>query len=297
MANIQASIRAVNPKNLTLLKENARFMTHEQFHRLVENIKRDGCLTSTPLVWEEQSSDGVKTGNLIVLSGNHRTKAAIAVGLVSINVMILEQFLDEEKRIAIQLAHNAITGQDDPATLKNLYEKLNIELRSYSGIDDKMLDLLAQVKPVSIGEANLTFQTICLIFLPDEIEEAKKSFESAKKIMKADQYWISKFSTYDDWLDSLELAGSSYNVKNVATCLKIILNIFNSHKDELKKGWENKKNGDVYLSTILEEKIPVSAAKAIGKALDKAEGKGEITTETRWKLIEKLCNEYTTADQ
>jgi len=68
-----------DPRTLTLLDVNARFLPHEQFRQLVENIRRDGCLTSTPLVWNDTAS-----GRLVVLSGNHRTLAAIEAGLVSI---------------------------------------------------------------------------------------------------------------------------------------------------------------------------------------------------------------------
>ncbi|MET8677005.1 hypothetical protein ABZW18_05240 [Streptomyces sp. NPDC004647] len=46
---------------------------------MAANIKRDGCLASTPLVWNDTES-----GRLIVLSGNHRTLAAIEAGLRTI---------------------------------------------------------------------------------------------------------------------------------------------------------------------------------------------------------------------
>lgn len=48
--------------------------------------------------------------------------------------------MSEEHRIAIQLSHNAIVGQDDPDILKKLYDKiLDIDLKEYSGLDDKTL--------------------------------------------------------------------------------------------------------------------------------------------------------------
>ena len=45
-----------DPRMLTLLDVNARFLPHEQFWQLVANIERDGCLTSTPLVWNDAES-------------------------------------------------------------------------------------------------------------------------------------------------------------------------------------------------------------------------------------------------
>ncbi|MEU2206252.1 hypothetical protein AB0B95_06515 [Streptomyces hygroscopicus] len=37
-----------DPRTLTLLDLNARFLPHGQFRQLVANIQRDGRLTSTP---------------------------------------------------------------------------------------------------------------------------------------------------------------------------------------------------------------------------------------------------------
>ena len=46
-----------NPKDLVQLKENARYMKHEEFQRLVQNIREDGCLTSHPLIYPEENGD------------------------------------------------------------------------------------------------------------------------------------------------------------------------------------------------------------------------------------------------
>lgn len=46
---INTKIIEIDPRELKLLKMNARFMRHEEFQRLVANIKRDGQLTLGPL--------------------------------------------------------------------------------------------------------------------------------------------------------------------------------------------------------------------------------------------------------
>ncbi|MFF2507594.1 ParB/Srx family N-terminal domain-containing protein [Streptomyces sp. NPDC058067] len=75
-----------DPRTLTLLDHNARFLPHEQFRQLVANIERDGHLTSTPLVWNDR-----ETGRLVVLSGNHRTLAAVEAGLSTIWWMQIDE--------------------------------------------------------------------------------------------------------------------------------------------------------------------------------------------------------------
>jgi ParB-like chromosome segregation protein Spo0J len=157
----------INPREIRLLETNARYMKHEEFNRLVDNVRKDGKLTSTPFLCKEAD------GKWLCLSGNHRTRAAIEVGLEMITCLATDDPLTEEQKIAIQLSHNAIAGQDDPATLKALYEKiLDTSLKKYSGLDDKTLELLDKFASISISEANLTFQTLSMVFLPNELEEA-----------------------------------------------------------------------------------------------------------------------------
>ena len=116
---INTRIIEIDPRELKLLKMNARFMRHEEFQRLVANIKRDGQLTSAPFAALDPAD-----GKYEVLSGNHRVQAAISAGLQTIPCIITDDPLSEEQRIAIQLSHNAIVGQDDPDILKKLYDKI-----------------------------------------------------------------------------------------------------------------------------------------------------------------------------
>ncbi|WP_327436619.1 MULTISPECIES: ParB N-terminal domain-containing protein [unclassified Streptomyces] len=167
-----------DPRQLTRLEVNARFMRQEEYDRLVENVRRDGCLTSTPLIYAGGEYD---EGRELVLSGNHRTMASIDAGLGEIDCMLIEEALTRQQLVAIQLLHNAIAGEDDPATIKQLYEELDdVDWRAYSGLDDDQLKLLAEVSPEGLSEANLDFATVSLIFLPAELEAARTAFEEAR---------------------------------------------------------------------------------------------------------------------
>ena len=83
----------INPRDIKLLETNARYMKHEEFNRLVDNVRRDGKLTSTPFLCKD------KDGRWLCLSGNHRTRAAIEVGLETITCLATDDELDEEQRI------------------------------------------------------------------------------------------------------------------------------------------------------------------------------------------------------
>lgn len=167
---------------------------------MVANVRRDGHLTSTPLVWNDADS-----GRLIVLSGNHRTLAAIEAGLERILWMQIDQPLPRQRQIALQLSHNAIAGQDDPAILRELYDELeSVEWRQYTGLDDKALDLLEKVDVSSLGEANLDFASVQLMFLPDELERAEAAFDAARATAAADRRWVAGLEQYEPVLDALE---------------------------------------------------------------------------------------------
>lgn len=152
-----------DPRDLTALPRNARKMSSQQFNRLVDNIKRDGCLTSTPLVYP-------KDGKLIVLSGNHRTKAAVAAGLQRIQWLQIEGELTEERLVAIQLSHNAITGEDDPNLLRELYESMGVMEKLYSGLTDADFGDLDALDLTKLTIGSPRYREVSLMFLEEDQE-------------------------------------------------------------------------------------------------------------------------------
>ncbi|MFU8849400.1 ParB N-terminal domain-containing protein [Micromonospora sp. SL1-18] len=291
-------LMTVRPQDLTLLEVNARYMRKEQYDRLVANIKRDGCLTSVPLVWHDVDND-----RKVVLSGNHRVTASIDAGLAEITVMVVQQKLSRARQVALQLSHNAIAGEDDPATLKQLYEELDdVDWRAYSGLDDKQLDLLAQVDLEGLSEANLDFATVQLVFLPHELEAARASFDEARKLTQADARWLAGYGDYESTLDALATAHGAHNVGNVATALGLILAVFERHLGELRDGvWLDEESGEsighagrlVPIETVLETRsMPADAAAVLHRAVDKLVRTGEVPADQRWRALELLAADY-----
>ncbi|MER6076960.1 ParB/Srx family N-terminal domain-containing protein [Streptomyces sp. NPDC001833] len=284
-----------DPRELTLLDVNARFMRHEQFQRLVANIRADGALTSTPLVWND-----IGSGRRIVLSGNHRTKAAVEAGLERIWWMEITEPLPRQRQIALQLAHNSIAGEDDPATLKALYEELeDVSMRLYSGLDDKTLDLLDEVTVPSLAEANLDFATVQIVFLPDEKEAAEKAFEAARKAATADARWLARIEQYESVLDLLDTVKGAHNIGNVATVFAIILAVVERHLGELADGWYDPdeqtatRKGTAPVETVLATRtMPADAAAVVRRAIDRMERDGDIEAGQRWRALELWAADY-----
>ena len=284
-----------DPRDLTLLDVNARFMRHEQFQRLVENVRGDGALTSTPLVWNDEAS-----GRRIVLSGNHRTKAAIEAGLERIFWLEITEPLPRQRQIALQLSHNAITGEDDPATLKALYEELeDVSMRLYSGLDDKTLELLEEVTVPSLAEANLDFATVQIVFLPDEKEVAEKALENARKAASADARWLARIDQYERVLDALDTTKGAHNIGNVAAAFAILLAVVEGHLGEFAEGWYDPdeqlatRKGTAPIETVLATRtMPADAAAVVQRAIDRMERDGDIEAGQRWRALELWAADY-----
>jgi hypothetical protein len=307
-APILTRVVRMDPRRLKLLDLNARYMRHEVFMRLVENVRRDGGLTSLPFAWrlhDDETRQPVmgEDGEAVyeVLSGNHRVKAAVAADLAEIDVLVTDAYLPPDRRRAIQLSHNALVGEDDPATLKTIYGAIgDFDLRLYSGLDDKTLKLLDQVKAAPMSEAALTFQTIALTFLPHEVDQVNAAWEMARKAASGSKaFWLTRWGDYDRCLDALEAASQSYGVKNTATALMLVLEVFTRHLDELTEGYldslgepvENARR--VPLATVLGEgTIPAQAAAKLKKVVDRMAGRGEIDPAKRWQALERLADGY-----
>lgn len=284
-------IRRLDPRTLRLLPLNARFMRQETYARLVANIRADGCLTSTPLCWPDPD-DG---GRLLVLSGNHRVQASIDAELELIDVMVADQDLSRARRVAIQLSHNALEGEDDPALLRQLYDELDaVDWKLYAGFDDAQLKLLAEVKIGSLAEANLAFATITLVFLPDEAARVLEVFEEVRKdLRRADARWLNRMAEYDRLLDSLSEAADASGITNTATALGAVLDIYLRHRQDLAllyAGADPKSDRRVPLSSVLgTDRVPLATAQRLASAL--ARVSGDLPPGQPWLALDRLLEQ------
>lgn len=291
-AVMKAKMVEVDPREIKLLEVNARYMPHEQYAQLVANVRRDGILSSVPFCWTTEA------GELEVLSGNHRVQAAIDAELSTIDVMVAVGPLTEHQRVAIQLSHNSITGMDDPATLKALYESIgDIDLKDYAGLDDKMLDLLDKVSIESLSEAALEFTTVSLTFLPPELDAARQAFDQAGT-MVADEQWIARMPDYGRMLDALDETRMSYNIGNVATALHVILSVYEENLSDLLPGafdpdGDPKHAGNVPISVVVNARnVPAEAGAVIKRAIDRIADREELSKTTRWRALELMAADY-----
>jgi hypothetical protein len=212
------TIDVADPSAIKLLDKNARYMSHEMFENLVQNIKRDGGLSSLPLCYRDPD------GSLLVLSGNHRVQAAAQAGIKQILVMVIDRELTREEQVAVQLSHNAIDGKDDPLMLKKLWDEIKqIDLKFYAGLDSETIKELEKIQFVSISEARLEYKEIKLLFLPEQTATIKELMKDLDALFSSDEYYLLSRAHYDEVFNLLLDVKDKYNIVNSPTAfMKIV---------------------------------------------------------------------------
>lgn len=145
---------------------NARIMKKEMQDQLTANIKNRGQLESLPLLVE-------KDGVLEIISGHHRIKSARAAGMKEIIAIIDVSGLSRSKIASKQLAHNAISGFDDPSILREICKMLDDVddmLESYIG-KDIMEEPLEQYDKLLSPAVHFDFKNITFSFLPHQVKD------------------------------------------------------------------------------------------------------------------------------
>ncbi len=299
----------IDPRKLKLLDLNARYMRNEVFTRLVDNIRADGKLTQIPFAWALHDDDTQTPildddGEPIyeVLSGNHRVKASVAAELALIDVQVTDDYLDPDRRRAIQISHNAISGEDDPATLKVIYNSIaDVAMRLYAGLDDKQLDLLTDVQIASLSEPNLELQPISMVFLPHEIEEVHAVWDAAVKMCAGSKaMWLARWAEYDRAMDALEAASMAYGVKNTATAMMLVMEVFTRHITDLAEGYLDGEGEPVdpkrlvTLDTVLgSQNVPASTAAALRRVVQQLITTTAIDPDKPWQVLDILVKDFT----
>ena len=212
---------------LSHLQRNARYMTGEQLRRLQENIRRDGGLTSVPLIYRHEEDNRIE-----ILSGNHRVEAAVAAGIIEGWVMEILTRLTPERRVAIQLSHNSITGQDDPSQLKALYDELDLDWKQYSGLTDDAFKM-DPLDLTGLSLAGPTYEEITLLFLPEQADAFREAMQKFGKRKPTGERYAADLADWERLFDTIVKVKDSYKIMNTAIAMRRIIDLANERLAEL----------------------------------------------------------------
>ena len=207
------------PNEVEFLKDNPHVMSRDMFRRLVENIKRDGYLSSTPFVYP------LENGKYEILSGNHRVKAGIEAGLTEIIALTTSRKLTDDEKKAIAISHNAIFGFDDPHLLKKMYDSIkDVNMKMYAGIDlDTIKKMIKNVKfDMSISGVSLKYIPMQFLFLEDDLRKLNEVIDEISNIIEKRETYVLKMKDYDLFLEALTEFSDKLKVKNKSVVISYI---------------------------------------------------------------------------
>lgn len=194
---------------------NARYMSPEEFARLVENIRIDGRLTSNPLACQNPD------GSIELLSGHHRSEAAIAAGVPEADVIVITSPLSEERKRAIQLSHNAIAGKDNPALLADLYRDLGLDAKMFSGLTDDILDA-SKFQISGLNASRVDYEEIRLAFLPEDYAEFTKALARIKHDGRLAATHAARFADFEKIFDAAVSIKDKRQIVNSALAFAVM---------------------------------------------------------------------------
>lgn len=125
MTQIKNIVQYIKINELTHLKNNPRNITKQNMDKLVKSVKDNPDYFETrPIICSD------RTGNLVIIAGNQRLRAAKIIGLEEVPTVILHN-LSEEKEREITIRDNVELGDWDYEILANEWDEE--ELRQWGG--------------------------------------------------------------------------------------------------------------------------------------------------------------------
>lgn len=232
----------IDPNEITLLEKNANFMDKKNFDLLVENIKKDDTLTSLPLCIYDGEND-----RIVVISGNHRVKACIKLGMEKIPALIFTKELSNDDALRLQLGHNAIHGKDDIEVLKDILKEFgDVDMIKLAGIDDEYFKTLPQVENIKLESLGMDLEEVTLMFGEDYVELIKKV---TAEINELEGVQILVNTTYPQFLKLKNEFLAHHNTDNIiemAGSMLLMQKLLSSYaKDESKELGEGEVDGMV----------------------------------------------------
>lgn len=213
-----AELRMVNPSELHILKENARFFKKEMFKQLTDNIRKDGRLSSVPLCH-------VVGGGLEVLSGNHRVQASVSAGIPLILVIVLLKDLKKSEKIAIQISHNALVGEDDQQILAKLWQQIEeIDAKCYAGLSSEQIGDLQKIKLVNFSTPAIKSRQITFCFTASEMEEFETILAELGSA-PGDVVYLAELDRFDAFFRAVQATKKAHNIKNGALAIRKLVEL------------------------------------------------------------------------
>jgi hypothetical protein len=201
-------------------------MDKREFDTLVKNIRNDGCLTSLPIIYDNDIPGEI-------LSGNHRVKAAIKAEIDIAECIVIKSTLSESQKIGIQLSHNSIHGKDDPNLLKDLYDSISsLDIKEYSGLTDDSFKV-SEIKLVPLSFEREETHDVMLSFLTSDKKVFEENKERIIKYAANFEVLTAEINDFEAFSEAMFKVKTKFNIINSALAIKMLSQLANERLDQL----------------------------------------------------------------
>lgn len=189
------------------LEKNAHFFEKDKMDKLVSNIAKDGFLSQLPFGMKRSD------GKYLILSGNHRLKAAIKAQLEFILILYIDE-VDKDTQIAYQLSHNALVGRDDIQMLKDIYAEIeSIEAKEFTGLNGMQFVEVEKLQVSSINDGDIELTEVKFLFIENRKNDVKAVLSELEQ-QKIDKDCAIVVGSFDAFVKTMTEVKKVYGIKS-----------------------------------------------------------------------------------
>jgi hypothetical protein len=211
------------------LERNAHYMDKDIFDRLVDNVAEDGFLSQLPFGMKRQED-----GKYLMLSGNHRLKAAIKAKLEYILILYIDE-VDKDTQLGYQLSHNALVGKDDRQMLKEIYEEIqSLEKREFSGLNGLDFVDVNKISTPAINDGDIEITEMKFMFVESRANNIKTVLDALEKMEIGEESSII-VGSFESYIRLTQEVKKRYQIKSRSVAFSKMIDICEAYLEELAK--------------------------------------------------------------
>ena len=213
----------VNVSDLKEQSVNARVMTSEAFNQLSDNIKRDNRLESLPLC-------AYVDGELEIVSGHHRVRAAKKAGILEVWVLVDVTGMSRDRIRSKQLSHNSLQGMDDKEIVAAIFSEIVDGDARIAAFVDGEEPFSKDSVTLTTSELEVEFKTrvASIAFLPVQMVEFKHALELLTNL-EPDEAYLAGLDEYDTLLAAVGETEKTFDIHSVPTIFAKMAQIVIAH--------------------------------------------------------------------
>lgn len=216
-------------EDCVLLERNAHYMDKQMLDRLTANVEQDGFLSQLPFGMKRNVD-----AKYLILSGNHRLKAAIKAHLPYILILYIDE-VDKDTQLGYQLSHNALVGKDDLQMLKELYSEIDsIEKREFTGLNDLNFTDVNKINMPAIGDGDIELTEMKFQFVESKANNIQNVLDALEKL-GIDENSNIVVGSFESYIKVLQAVRLKYDILSKSVAFSKMIDICSAYLEMLEK--------------------------------------------------------------